>query len=79
MNDETLKKYNDMFNAAWKLFKYYATKIPERKDDDAFWAEIIDQANKGSKQFGEHRFACQLMVTAVGEIEEIAKGKELPE
>ena len=72
MNEEQLREHYNIYTECWKLLRKYSNPT----SDDAFWDELVKEANYLSEEHGNSEFAKRIIVDTLDEIDRILRGKE---
>lgn len=70
MNDQSLRNINYLSNVAWKKYKDWAQRLPEKRDD-VYWDIVTKEINtlvKGEKQNPE--FLKKLLLAYAEQLDE---------
>lgn len=63
-----------IFTDVWNFFK----KFYEVEDDDAFWDELIEESNQIAVKYGNNKFANDLLIATIKELERrLKKGQNI--
>lgn len=63
-------EYYQFFVDAWRFFKRYKDIATDTQE---FYDSVLEAAEKVAKRYGERRFAMNVMIALVDELEAIAK------
>ncbi len=61
--------YWNIYKDVWNFHKKYA----DVKEDDAYWEAAVNESNQIAKQYGECKFAINLLLAVIDELERIYK------
>lgn len=57
--------YWNLYKDVWDFHK----KFSEVKDTDEYWQAVIDESNEISKKYNKHKFANDLLLAVISELE----------
>lgn len=57
--------YFELYRGIWNFHK----KFSEVKDTDEYWQAVIDESNEISKKYNKHKFANDLLLAVISELE----------
>ena len=73
MDEQELRKINAIFNDTWRFLKQHS----DVKDTDAYWTEVLDEANRIADKHERHPFGDELIVLCLDYLDAVAKGDEM--
>ena len=57
--------YFELYREIWNFHK----KFSEVKNTDEYWQAVIDESNEISKKYNKHKFANDLLLAVISELE----------
>ncbi|GAB6953695.1 hypothetical protein [Mediterraneibacter glycyrrhizinilyticus] len=61
--------YFELYREIWNFHK----KFSEVKNTDEYWQAVIDESNEILKKYDKHKFANDLLLAVISELERIYK------